>query len=518
MNQSNSRSVSLIILDGWGYSPDVRGNTIAMARTPNYDQICERFPTALLRASGSDVGLRPNESGNAEIGHVNLGAGRIVQTDAVRIADAIANGTFLENQVLSRAFAKAGAGSGTVHFVGLLSGGGVHSSTETLYELLRMAKRHDLKEVKIHAILDGRDVPPKTADAYLEALELKISDIGVGRVATVCGRYFAMDNAENWDRTARAFTMLVHAEGEFVTDAVSAVRGSFVRGISDEFIAPIIVGGVDELVRGPICSGDLVVFFNHRADTMRQLVRSLAVPEPSAMGGSIKPAIDVVCLTEYDREFGLPVAFPRESISQNMASIFADNAINNYRVSEADRFPHVTTFFNGGSTASRPNEMHLQIAGAPRPVDRFSEPEMRSFKIADALIRHLEGDPTGVFIANFPAPGIVAETGDLERTIEAVQYIDTCLGGLVEKIREVNGSALITSTHGNCEAMLDASGKPNRSATRNDVPLILVDDESIGINLDRTGSLKDVAPTMLGLLGLEPTASMTGKDLRFSQE
>ncbi len=516
MNQSNSRSVSLIILDGWGYSPDVRGNAIAMAHTPNYDQICERFPTALLRASGSDVGLRPNESGNAEIGHVNLGAGRIVQTDAVRIADAIANGTFLQNQVLATAFAKAAKGNGTVHFIGLLSEGGVHSSTETLYELLRMAKRNDLKNVKVHAILDGRDVPPKTADAYLEALELKMNDIGVGRIATVCGRYFAMDNSENWDRTARAFTMLVHAEGEFVTDAVSAVRGSFVRGISDEFVAPIIVGAEDEVVRGSICSGDLVVFFNHRADTMRQLVRSLAVPEPSAAGGSLKPAIDVVCLTEYDSEFGLPTAFPRESIEQNIASIFAERSINNYRVSEADRFPHVTTFFNGGSTASRPNEMHLQIAGAPRTVDRYSEPEMRSFKVADALIRHLEGDPTGVFIANFPAPGIVAETGDLERTIEAVQYIDTCLGGIVEKIREVNGSAIITSTHGNCESMLDAAGKPDRSATANEVPFILVDDEAVGLKLNQTASLKDVAPTMLGLLGLEPSEAMTGKDLRFS--
>ncbi len=515
MKYPNNRPVALIILDGWGFSTNVRGNAIAMARTPNYDEICGRYPFAKLHASGRSVGLKAGVSGNAEIGHVNIGAGRVVQTDAVRIANAIANETFFDNAVLTAAFARAANSANSVHFIGLLSDGDVHSSTETLYSLLRMAKRSRISQANVHAILDGRDVPTRTADVYLEALEIKMADIGLGRIATICGRHFGMDNAENWERTARAFTMLVHGEGERASDPVQAIRSSFLRGITDEFVAPIIIESEGKESASTIRTGDLVIFFNHRADTMRQIVRSIAVPEPGELASMAKPNVDVVCLTEYDRSFNLPVAFPPESRSNNLCEIFADAGIHNYRISEADRFAHVTNFFNGGIDGTHKNELHLQVPQPNRTVDRETEPEMRSFKIVDSFVGAIESDPSGVFVVNIPAPGLIAETGNLERTIEAVQYVDTCLGGIVDKIREADGVALITSTHGNCERMIDDAGGSDRLATQNQVPLHIIDEGAVGHALRDGGSLCDIAPTILSILGIEQSSSMTGSDLRF---
>lgn len=516
MNFPKKRPLALIILDGWGFSDDSRGNAIAMAHTPNYDEICARYPSTNIVASGAAVGLPEGFAGNAENGHVNIGAGRVVKTVAAQIADSIDGETFFENGVLAAAFHKATENNSTVHFIGLLSDGDVHSSSETLFSLLRMAKRSGVTDAFVHPILDGRDVPQRTADIYVEALEIKMSDIGVGSIATLCGRFYGMDSSENWERTARAFTMLVHAEGERATDPVSAIRSSFLRGISDEFIAPVIIENNAGTPLTTVRNGDLVVFFNHRADTMRQLVRSLAVPEPGEAALSVKPKIEVVCLTEYERSFGLPVAFPPPSRSNNLADVFSQHGVNNYRISEADRFAHITRFLNGGSDVPPPNELHLQIPATARASDRESEPEMRSFKIVDTLIRSVETDANGVFIINIPAPGLVAETGNLERTVEAVQYVDTCLSGMVDSIRKAGGVSIITSTHGNCEQMLSPAGDLNRLATTNSVPFHIVDDELDGIQLRADGSLQDIAPTILGILGIEKPDSMTGSDLRYA--
>lgn len=508
------RPLALIILDGWGFSLDPRGNAIAMAHTPNYDEICSRYPSTNIAASGSAVGLSEGATGSAENGHVNIGAGRVVKTLAAQVADSIGTGTFFENGVLTAAFKKAFDNRSAVHFIGLLSDGDVHSSSDTLFSLLRMAKRSGITDAFVHPILDGRDVPQRTADIYVEALEIKMADIGIGRIATLCGRFYGMDSSENWERTARAFTMLVHAEGERATDPVTAIRSSFLRGISDEFIAPIVIESGPDTPAATVKSGDLVVFFNHRADTMRQLVRSLAVPEPGEVALSVKPQVDVVCLTEYERSFGLPVAFPPPSRSNNLADVFLQHEISNYRISESDRFAHVTRFLNGGGDVPPPTERHVQIPVSTRSSDRESEPEMRSFKIADALIRSIENDASGVFIVNIPAPGLVAETGNLERTIEAVQYVDTCLSGIVDTIREAGGVAVITSTHGNCESMLLANGEPDRSATTNSVPFHIVGNDLNGTRLRADGSLQDVAPTLLGILGIEKPDTMSGSDLR----
>ncbi len=510
------RPLALVILDGWGISHRTDGNAIALAHTPNYDEIAARFPRTSLAASGTRVGLAPGMAGNADVGHMNIGAGRVVQTDSLRIADAIKSGIFNENAVISDAFRSAVRDDRPVHFIGLVSDGEVHAAPETLFELLRMAKRHGVKDAFVHAILDGRDVPQRTADIYIEALEIKMADIGIGCIATLCGRFLAMDNSENWERTARVFTMLVHAEGERASDPVMAVRNSFLRGLNDEFIAPIVIENENGQPVTRIADGDTVVFFNHRADTMRQLARSIAVQGRTVHPLPAKPNVSVVCLTEYDRSLELPVAFPPDDHRNNLSDVLGAFNIHNYRIAESERFSHVTNFFNGIADTADLFEHHIHVpaVGGESP-DVF--PEMRSFKITDKLLRAIESDNKGVFIANFAAPGIGAESGDLGRAVEAVQYVDTCLGGVVSKMREAGGITLITSTHGGCEEMIRSeAGKPGSPFTLNDVPFHLIDHRSLCGSLTPGGSLEDIAPTILGLIGIEKPAEMTGRDLRGS--
>ena len=512
MTSSNRRPLALIILDGWGAADASDGNAVSLAHTPNYDEICSRYPMTRLAAAGDRVGLGSGSPGSAEAGHLNIGAGRIVQTDIECVAKAIRSGEFQQNAVLQPAMAHAAASGKPVHLVGLLSDGGVHSSPDALYALLRMAKTEGVKDVFVHGILDGRDVPPRTADIYVEALEIKMADIGVGAIATLCGRFFAMDSGEHWERTARAFTMLVHAEGERASDARTAIRNSFLRGIADEFVAPIVLEKDTGVPVGSISEGDVVVFFNHRADTMRQLARSLAVPDVGS--SSTKPRLEAICLTEYDHNFNLPVAFPPKAEGNVMGDVFAANRVANYRIAGVDRFPHVTGFFNGGAEASV-FECDLQV-DLPSTHQRDAEPEMESFKIADRAIQHLNSEDPGVFIVNFSASAIAAETGNLERTVEAIQYVDTCLGGIVDRVRSAGGVSVVTASHGSCEEMLNSRGEPNRFATGNPVPLHIVDDDLSMVQLREGGSLADVAPTVLGILGIEKPAEMTGSDLRLT--
>jgi 2,3-bisphosphoglycerate-independent phosphoglycerate mutase len=510
MSTANRRPLALVILDGWGISDNTDGNAVALAHTPNYDEICSRYPKTRLAASGESVGLSTGAAGSAEAGHLNIGAGRVVQTDIARIAKAIAEGSFARNAVLQPAMARAAAAGKPVHLIGLLSDGGVHSAPETLYALLRMAKTEGVKEVFVHGILDGRDVPPRTADIYAEALEIKMADIGIGRIATLCGRFFAMDSGDNWERTARAYTMLVHAEGERASDARTAIRNSFLRGIADEFVAPIVLEKDTGVPVATVSDGDAVIFFNHRADTMRQLTRSLAVPEVGST--SAKPAIEAICLTEYDSSFQLPLAFAPETEGNVFGEILTANQVANYRIAGADRFPHVTSFFNGG-TDSSVFECDIQIDPL-KGNNRDAEPEMESFKVADRALQHLSSSEPSVVVINFSASAIAAETGDLGRTIEAVQYVDTCLGGVVDRVRAAGGVTVVTASYASCEEMLDPHGAPNRFATTNFVPLHIVDDELTMIEL-REGSLCDVAPTVLGIIGIEKPLEMSGSDLRF---
>lgn len=514
MNESSKRPLALIILDGWGISTERDGNAIALAHTPFYDEIRATHPWTQLEASGQSLGLPAGAAGNPEVGHLNMGAGRIVKPIVSRISEAIADGEFFDNAALGSAFGLASATGSKVHLIGLLSDGDVHSTPETLYALLRMAKRHGVRDVFVHCILDGRDVPPRTADIYIEALEIKIADIGIGRIATLCGRFFAMDSGGNWERTARAYTMLVHAEGERAIDAVSAIRSSFLRGISDEFIAPIVIEGAPDQPLATIRNGDTVIFFNHRADTMRQLARSLAVPDHGSIAAAAKPRVESVCLTEYDSSFDMPVAFRAETAGYTLTQVLAERQILNCRISETDRFAHVTHFFNGGSTSGGQFEQHFLIP-ADDAASRDAGPEMKSFKVTDRLLRAVEADGGGIFVINFSASDIAAESGDLEKTVEAVQYVDTCLGGVLKKFRETDGVAIITSSHGHCESMTSVrDGERNRFPNVNPVPFHIIDGQANGFRLRDGGTLQDVAPTMLAILGIEKPPEMTGNDLR----
>ncbi len=511
VSKSNiSRPVALVILDGWGYAPRTEGNAIAIAHTPYYDEICRSFPMTTLAASGPKVGQTENQTGNAEVGHLNIGTGRAAQTDIARIQNSISSGEFMENDVLNRAYKKAKENGSAVHLIGLLSDGGVHSSTENLFACLRLARKHELQDVFIHCILDGRDVPERTADIYVEALEIKLADIGIGRIATLCGRFFAMDAGEKWERTARAFTMLVHAEGERTHDAVTAIRNSFLRGISDEFISPIVVESAPDVPITSVCNGDLVVFFNHRPETMRQLVRSLCIPEGTS---GAKPVVDTVCLTEYDRAFNLPSAFRNEPEKNTLTEILSELEIPNIKITEPARGTHLTYFFDGGADDPQPFGQELIVGNIAKSAEIF--PESQSFKITDKFQQGLEAAANGFFVVNFPAAGLMAETGDLGKTVAAIQYIDTCIGGICEKIRLAGGILMLTSTHGNCEEMIHAeSGEPNPLPTGNPVPFHFIDHEAAKMRLFEGRSLEDIAPTVLGVFDIEKPAEMTGTDLR----
>lgn len=513
-NSPIKKPLALIILDGWGHSNRREGNAIRLAHTPYYDEICQRYPQTLLAASGERVGLDTGEPGNSEVGHTNIGAGRVVETNISRITRAVETGAFYENEVLLNAFEKKRREGAALHLIGLLSDGGNHSAPENLFSLLRMAKRTGIERVFVHCFLDGRDVAPRTADVYVEMLQIKLVELGIGQVATLCGRYYAMDRDENWERTARVFTMLVHSEGERAKDPITAIRNSYLRGIADEFIQPVVLENERGEAIGTVRDGDLVVYFNHRPDRMRQLVRSLSVAEKLVPAGLKKPKIDSVCLVEYDRSFNLPVAFKKEPEPNVLTKVFADRGILNCRVTESAKYSHITYFFNGGIETEHPCEQRVVIA-SPGEETHETNPEMGCFKVTDKLLSGLEGGENDVFIVNLGATDVVAHTGNLEKTIESVQFVDTCLGGILEKIRELDAIAVITSDHGNCEEMADLiTGEPNNSHTANPVPFHLIDESANGIELRTDGALEDVAPTILGILGLDKPEEMTGHDLR----
>ena len=508
------RPLALIILDGWGHSPKKEGNAVALAHTPFYDEISQKYPRTNLAAAGLRVGLPPDAAGSSEVGHLNIGAGRIIQTDVANVSNAVKSGKFFENKVLKDAFTKAKSNNSAVHFVGMFSDGDVHSSPGNLFALLRMAKNEGLKDVFVHCILDGRDVAPRTADVYMEALEIKLADIGIGKIATLCGRYYAMDKDKNWERTARAYTMLVHSEGERAPDAVAAIRSSFLRGISDEFIQPVILEDKPGVPIAAVKNNDVVVFFNHRPDRMRQLVKALAIQDATEFNAVGKPKIETVCLTEYDRTFNLRVAFQQDNQENVLAKVFAENGVLNCRVTETEKYAHVTYFFNGGAEIENACEQRV-VVPSPKRATAEMQPEMGCFKVTDKLLRGLEAGENDVFVVNLGAADMVAHTGNLEKTIEAVQFVDTCLGGILEKIREVAGVAIITSDHGNCEEMADLlTGEPNNAHTANPVPFHLVDEQANSVKLREDGALEDVAPTILGILGIEKPSEMTGRDLR----
>jgi 2,3-bisphosphoglycerate-independent phosphoglycerate mutase len=512
---SNQRGpLALIVIDGWGYSASQEGNAIALASTPNYDELVHNYPHTLLEAHGTRVGLPAGVMGNSEVGHLNIGAGRVIRMDVSRIDHAIETGEFLSNEVLTGAMDGARTRNKSLHLIGLLSDGQVHSSQQHLYALLRMARQRGLDRVFVHCFLDGRDTPPASATEYVGALQSKIAEIGCGAIATLCGRYYAMDRDKRWERTQRAYDLLVSAKGERGADPIAAIRQSYERGVTDEFIEPVvIVRGNDEPI-ATIQDDDAIIFFNFRPDRARQLTRALTVPDFHEFPISDRPRVQFVCFSVYDISFSLPVAFPLQHHTNVLAEVFATLCVRNYRLAETEKYAHVTYFFNGGVEQEFGCERRLLVP-SPRIPTYDLAPEMSAFKVTDKILREIAAGETDVFVINFANPDMVGHTGKLAKTIEACQYVDTCLGSITKAIKAANGITMITADHGNAEQMIHpTTGQPHTAHTTNPVPIHLIDDESRGVKLREGGALEDVAPTMLGLLGIEKPVEMTGRDLR----
>jgi 2,3-bisphosphoglycerate-independent phosphoglycerate mutase len=506
--------LALIVIDGWGYSPRREGNAIALAKTPYYDELLEQYPHTLLEASGTRVGLPAGIMGNSEVGHLNIGAGRVIRMDVARVDHDIETGEFFRNKALSAVMDGVKKWDTSLHLMGLVSDGQVHSSQEHLYALLKMAKAHGLERVFVHCFLDGRDTAPTSGAAYVAALLDQIEKIGCGQIATIVGRYYAMDRDKRWERTKRAYDLLVHGSAERAANPIAAIQQSYEKGISDEFVEPIVIQ--DELGRPVALLGDLdgVVFFNFRPDRARQLTRALAIANFEEFPVHARPRLDFVCFTVYDRTFPLAVAFPPNEHHNVLAEVWSEARVRNYRLAETEKYAHVTYFFNGGVENEHPFERRLLVP-SPKVATYDLEPEMSAFKVTDKVLRAIDAGESDVFVINFANPDMVGHTGKLAPAIEACQYVDTCLGWITRGIRQERGITLITADHGNAEQMIDPeTGGPHTAHTTNPVPFHLIDEASRGLQLREGGALEDVAPTLLGLLGIAQPADMTGRDLR----
>jgi 2,3-bisphosphoglycerate-independent phosphoglycerate mutase len=503
--------VLLLVLDGLGVRAERADNAWALARTPNFDAWQARYPHTTLAASELRVGLPDGQMGNSEVGHLNLGAGRVVYMESTRITLAVRRGTLGENRALAEAMDRVRE-AGALHLMGLVSDGGVHSYQEHLEGLLRMARDRGLTRVFVHVFLDGRDTPPSSGAAYIEQLQAFLRALGVGRIAVVSGRYYAMDRDKRWDRVEKAWRAMVLGEGVPAQDPVAAVYRSYEQGVTDEFVVPAVI----EAEARPVATlrdGDSAIFFNFRADRARQLTAALTQPDFDGFVRPVFPRLHFVCMTEYDPRFRLPAAFPPEPLTQIMADVMAAASVPNLRIAETEKYAHVTYFFNGGVEKPWPGEDRILIPSA-KVATYDLKPEMSAFEITGALLDQLANGRHRVVIGNFANPDMVGHTGVLGAAIRAVEVVDECLGRIVEDVLPRGGAVVVTADHGNCEQMRDpVTGQPHTAHTLYPVPLFLIQEGATG-SLREGGALEDVAPTLLGLLGLPKPPEMTGRDLR----
>ena len=509
------RPVALIILDGFGNAEPTEGNAIALARTPFLDEYLLKYPHTLLEGSGARVGLPEPFMGNSEVGHLNIGAGRVVPLDITRIDEAIASGTFAANPVLQTAV--DGGKHTALHLMGLVSDGGVHSSLSHLVALLEMAASRGVKSVFVHCFTDGRDTAPTAALKYLDELTVEIERIGVGRIATLCGRYFAMDRDNRWERIERAYLAIASGKGRMGTDPRRAIQESYELGVTDEFIEPVVI--TDELGNpiGQVRTGDSMIFFNFRADRARQLTRAFSGRTFDAFVREPISELSFAAFTQYDRSFTTPIIFPPFAIHNTLAEVFAAHGVRNLRVAETEKYAHVTYFFNGGVEPEFPGESRILVP-SPAVATYDLKPEMSAFKVTDTICRALDDREFDVIIVNLANADMVGHTGNLRATIAAVEAIDTCLGWIIGTIERVKGAAIITSDHGNAEQMIDPETlAPSTAHTNNPVPFVLCDPRFTG-SLRSNGALEDIAPTMLALLGIQAPEEMTGRSLLPEQQ
>jgi 2,3-bisphosphoglycerate-independent phosphoglycerate mutase len=499
---------ALIILDGFGNNPEEYGNAIGQAKKPFFDSLMQKYPHTLINASGYAVGLPEGQMGNSEVGHLNLGAGRVVYQDITTIDDAIKNGTFDTNAAFGKAIDAVLANNSTLHLVGLLSNGGVHSMNTHLYALLALAKKRGVKDVCVHCITDGRDVPPDSGRSFIAELEKKISEIGVGRIATVVGRYYYMDRDNRWERVSRGYNVVFAAQGKHFSSADNAIAASYAAGTMDEFVEPVVIGeykGVND--------GDAMIFYNFRADRARQISRAITSPSFDSfdrMGGHKK--VTYVGMTQYDVTLeNIETAFPPRHLKNTLGEYLADNGFTQARVAETEKYAHVTFFFNGGVEQPNKNETRVLVA-SPKVATYDLKPEMSAYEVADKAVAEVESGKD-VLILNFANCDMVGHTGVLSAAVAAVEAVDKCLEKVVKAIWKSGGTAIVTADHGNAEVMMFESGSPCTSHTTNLVPLVVAGDKYVGAKLKSGKALCDVAPTLLDIMGVKKPEEMTGESI-----
>lgn len=512
MNAPRYKPIVLVVLDGWGYSEQPVHNAILQAHTPVWDHLWRDYPHLLIRCSGTDVGLPADQMGNSEVGHLNLGAGRVVYQEFTRISRAIKSGSFFTNHTLTDAVDAAVSRGKAVHLLGLLSPGGVHSHEEHIQAMVRLAVERGAQKVYMHAFLDGRDTPPKSAASSLRAMDEVFARLGQGRIASIIGRYYAMDRDHRWPRVQAAYELITQGKAQYVApDALSGLEQAYARGETDEFVQATALAPPGE---SPVRmeDGDAVIFMNYRSDRARQITRAFIEDDFTGFSRAARPKLSAfVTLTEYNEEFHVPVAFPPERLRNTFGEYIAKLGLHQLRVAETEKYAHVTFFFNGGAEQPYPGEDRILVP-SPNVATYDLKPEMSASEVTDKLIAAIESGHYDAIICNYANPDMVGHTGNLAAAIKAIETIDVCLGRLVEALQKVGGEMIITADHGNAEQMADdRTGQAHTAHTTNLVPLVYVGRHAEPVN--HAGTLADVAPTLLYIMGLDQPAEMSGRAL-----
>jgi 2,3-bisphosphoglycerate-independent phosphoglycerate mutase len=513
MNQASVPPMVLVILDGWGFRDAAEGNAVAAAKTPVMDSLWAAYPHTLIRTSGKDVGLPEGQMGNSEVGHLNLGAGRIVPQELVRISDAIEDGTIQENEALLNVCQAVRYRQSKLHLIGLCSEGGVHSHLEHLCGLIEMAKAQDLDNVCVHIITDGRDTKPTEGKNVIKKLQDFIAQVGLGRIVTLSGRYYAMDRDRRWDRVEKAYRVMTDpGEGTGQT-ALEALLASYEQGINDEFVEPV------RLAPGAIESGDGVIFYNFRPDRARQLTQALVDPEFDGFKRELIQPLSFVTMTQYDPDLPVDVAFHPQNLSNILGEVIANHGLKQLRTAETEKYAHVTYFFNGGLEDPFAGE-DRELVPSPMVATYDQSPEMSVEPVTDTAIAAVKKGIYSLIVINYANPDMVGHTGQIEATVQALEAVDRNLGQLIDSVGQVGGSMIITADHGNAELMRDENGKPWTAHTTNPVPFILIEGEKLkvpayggDVKLRDDGRLSDIAPTILQILDLPQPEEMTGRSM-----
>ncbi|MDD3012654.1 MAG: 2,3-bisphosphoglycerate-independent phosphoglycerate mutase [Candidatus Gastranaerophilales bacterium] len=504
-----NKTVLLTILDGWGCGKNCSGNAIASANLPTYKALLERYPHTKIYADGEHVGLPEGQMGNSEVGHLNLGAGRTVYQELTRINKSIREGDFFENTQFLKAIDHVKKNNSSIHFMGLVSPGGVHSSMDHLFALIDLAKKHGLTNVYVHAFLDGRDTPPQSAIEYVNQVDAKLKNVNLSSVASVIGRYYAMDRDNRWDRVEKAYNCLLFGEGNKAVSAEEGIRNSYNNDLNDEFVLPTMIGDTNSRLK----DNDAIIFFNFRPDRARELTR--VINDLNFDGFVRKNVLQntyYICMTKYDETFNLPIAFLPQSLKGILGEVLDNNNIQQFRTAETEKYAHITFFFNGGMEKAFPTETRALVQ-SPKVATYDLKPEMSAPEVADNVVKALKSKKYGFILVNFANPDMVGHTGIFEAAVKAVETVDTCLNQIVDAVKEVDAVMLLTADHGNAECMEDlTTHKPFTAHTNNEVPFVMIN-YGKEAKLREEGTLADVAPTVLDLLDIQKPEEMTGVSL-----